>query len=114
MTGGESWAVDLTEPARTDFATIVSWTEEQFGNAQARVYADTMRLALFALASGPETPGVKRRAEIGKDIGSLHVARARRRGRHVILFRVRGNEHPRVIEVLRILHDAMDLVRHVP
>jgi len=66
------------------------------------------------LRSGPETPGVKRRDEIGKDVCTLHIARDKRRGRHFILFRVRREEQPPRIEVLRILHDAMDLARHLP
>jgi toxin ParE1/3/4 len=38
------------------------------------------------------------------------VAREGRRGRHFVLFRA-GPEQ--TIEVLRILHDAMDLSRHL-
>lgn len=114
MTAGAAWAVDLTEPAEADFAEIVDWTQDQFGTAQARLYADTLHAALVALSDGPETVGVKRRNEIGKDICTLHIARAGRRGRHLILFRVCAGEQQPVIEVLRILHDAMDLARHVP
>lgn len=114
MTAGAVWTVDLAEPAEADFATIISWTAQQFGNAQARIYADTLRAALIALRGGPDTPGVKRREEIGKDLCTLHIARGSRRGRHFILFRVRREEPPPRIEVLRILHDAMDLARHLP
>jgi plasmid stabilization system protein ParE len=32
----------------------------------------------------------------------------------LILFRVLSAETPKVVEVLRVLHDAMDLVRHLP
>jgi toxin ParE1/3/4 len=45
---------------------------------------------------------------------TLHVARKRRRGRHFILFRADTNPNRGLIDVLRILHDAMDLERHVP
>lgn len=40
MTAPAAWRVDLTEPAEADFAAIIPWTAEQFGNAQARAYAD--------------------------------------------------------------------------
>ena len=114
MTAGTSWTVDLTQPAEADFVAIIRWTAEQFGNTQARVYADTLQVALIALRGWPDTLGVKRRDEIGKHLCTLHVARGARRGRHFILFRVRGGEQPPRIEVLRILHDAMDLARHLP
>ena len=114
MTAAAAWRVDLTEPAEADFATIIAWTAEQFGNSQARVYAETLGAALSALRGGPDTLGAKRRDEIGEDLWTLHIARDKRRGRHFILFRVRDNEQPRRIEVLRILHDAMDMARHLP
>ena len=94
MTAGAAWTVDLAEPAEAYFAAIISWTAEQFGNTQARVYAETLGAALTALRGGPETPGVKRREEIGKDLCTLHIARGSRHGRHFILFRVRGDEKP--------------------
>jgi plasmid stabilization system protein ParE len=34
-------------------------------------------------------------------------------GRHLLLFRVK-KDRPTEIEVLRILHDSMDLGRHLP
>lgn len=114
MTGRPAWVVQRTQAAAIDFANIVQRTSEQFGAEQARVYAETLLAALVALRSGPDTLGVKRREEIGKDIYTLHIARGRRRGRHLLLFRVQAAAEPPVIEVLRILHDAMDLARHVP
>jgi toxin ParE1/3/4 len=108
----EAWRVDVGAAAATDLAAIIQWTAEQFGPEQARVHTATLRAALIALAAGPSLPGVKQRYEIGRDIGTFHVARNGRRGRHFILFRARGDEHPPVIE-LRILHDAMDWARHL-
>ncbi len=42
---------------------------------------------------------------------SLHVARRGRRGRHFIMYRASADD---TIEVVRILHDGMDLAAHVP
>jgi toxin ParE1/3/4 len=114
MTAGEAWRVNIGTAAATDFASILQWTAEQFGTGQARVYDGTLRAALNDLHDGPGIAGVRRRDEIGSDLATLHVARGGRRGRHFILFRVRAGEQPPVVEVLRILHDAMDLARHVP
>lgn len=108
-----AWTVRLTELARDDFSNIVSWTIEQCGPAQARAYATTLSLALQDLTTnGPALPCVRTRDEIVAGIMTLHVARNRRKGRHFIMFRV-GTEDARTIDVLRILHDAMDLPQHL-
>ena len=69
-----------------------------------------------ALADGgPTTIGAKARNEIAKGLFTLHVARPIRKARHSLLFRV-GQDAARreAIEILRVLHDAMELPRHLP
>ena len=100
--------------AEADFEAITAWTLEQFGHMQAGVYAETLSLAVEALVAGPAQPGIKARPEIGRGLFTLHVARNGRRGRHFVLFRAGANPARRQIDVLRILHDSMDLARHVP
>jgi toxin ParE1/3/4 len=87
---------------------------ENFGSAQARSYADTLSSALKALNAGPAIIGVKERPEIGNNIHTLHVARNGRKGRHFLMFRVGNIQGQKVIDVLRLLHDRMDLKRHLP
>jgi toxin ParE1/3/4 len=108
------WTVRLTKTAESDFQSIIVWTLREFGDLQARIYADTLSAALVALTAGPTTVGAKERSEIGKGIFTLHVARGGHKGRHFALFRVGPGNHQRHIEVLRLLHDAMDLPRHIP
>jgi len=67
-------------------------------------------MALAALFSEPELRDSQARDEIQPYLRSLHVARKGRRGRHFLLYRVRQSD---VIEVPRILHDSMDLGRHL-
>ena len=108
------WTVRLTATAEADSRNIIDWTLEQFGDKQTLIYADMITAALEALSDGPTTVGVKERPEIGKGLFTLHAARGNRRGRHFVLFRVPDKGRTRTIEVLRLLHDAMDLERHVP
>lgn len=91
------------------------WTKDQFGEAQLRVYAQTLTAALEVLADGePTTIGAKARNEIVGGLFTLHVARRSRKGRHILLFRVGQDDARReAIEVLRVLHDAMELPRHL-
>lgn len=105
------WTVRLANRADQDFVEILRWTAESFGARQTRVYARTLSLAIEALIEGPGVVGAKRRDEIGAGIGTLHVGRLGRRGRHFVVFRVTTDE--RTIDVLRLLHDSMDLVRHI-
>lgn len=94
--------------AETDFRQIVRWSAQQFGKRQARLYANTLSLAVQALAAGSAVLGARRRPDIGKGLMTLHVARAGRKGRHFVLFRARQDADHRFIEILRIVHDAMD------
>lgn len=109
-----TWTVRLSAAAEADFRQILRWTVDNFGSAQARAYADTLSSALQALNAGTSVIGVKERPEIGSNIWTLHVARNGRKGRHFIMFRVAGAQDSKVIDVLRLLHDSMDLERHLP
>jgi toxin ParE1/3/4 len=109
--GSDDWRVRLAAAAEEDFRNIVRWTAEEFGAVQARTCARTLSLALEALVRGPMTIGARPRDAIGKGIYTLHVAR-HRRGRHFVVFRV-APDADGVIEVLRLLHDAVDLPRHL-
>jgi toxin ParE1/3/4 len=105
------WRVRLGGAAEVDFANILKWTAENFGVRQSRVYRDTLLRAIGELAGGPEAAGSKARDEIMSGLRTLHVARRGRRGSHFLMYRTASNG---TIEIVRILHDRMDLQRHVP
>ncbi|WP_081630747.1 type II toxin-antitoxin system RelE/ParE family toxin [Thioalkalivibrio sp. ALE16] len=102
------WTVRLAARAEQDLREVVSWTAEHFGEQQARAYAGTLSAAIRALQGGPAIPTVRSREDIGPGICTLHVARAGRKGRHMLVFRP-ASDNPRCVELLRVLHDAMDL-----
>lgn len=108
-----AWTVHLTDAAEEDFKEIIRWTLEHFGERQAQVYSETLSVALMDLLWGPEQAGVRERNEVAQGILTLHVARHGRKGRHFIMFRI-ADRRERSIEVLRLLHDAMDPPRHFP
>jgi toxin ParE1/3/4 len=105
-----TWTIRLSDTAETDYDDILRWTAKRFGTAQTAAYSDLLAATLVRLERGPTIVGVRRRDEIGAGLHTLHVGP---RGRHIILFRI-GSESDRITDVLRILHDAMDLVRHAP
>ncbi|WP_293367715.1 type II toxin-antitoxin system RelE/ParE family toxin [Nevskia sp.] len=111
---GGGWQVRLTSAADTDIAKILGWTLAEFGSGQMRRYSKLLRSAVAVLAGGPDVQGARKREEIGPGLRTLHVTPGSRKGRHFVLFRVAATETGQIIEVLRVLHDAMDLTRHWP
>jgi toxin ParE1/3/4 len=105
------WRVRLSDLADTDFQGILLWTENRFGKEQSRIYEEALLTTFASLSEGPSTPGARFRPEVGQCLHTLHVAGTRRRARHLVLFRVAGDG---LIEIVRILHDGMDLSRHLP
>ena len=106
-----TWRVRLTDQAELDLLGISTWTAENFGPRQAEQYIETILKAIEALMDGPETLGTTAREELAPGIRSLHTARHGRKARHFVVFRVADDQ---VLEVLRLLHDSMDLARHLP
>jgi len=105
------WRVRLGAAAELDFANILTWTAENFGAGQSRIYRDTLVQAIGELADGPDVAGSRARDGIMPGLHTLHVARHGRRGSHFLMYRAAPE---RTIEIVRILHDRMDLQRHVP
>ena len=105
------WAVRLAEKAEQDLLDALVWTTDQFGALQADDYLETLTLALEALTDGPNIVGSKVRDDIGRGIRTLHVARLGREGRYLVVFRMADGQ---AIDVIRMLHDSMDLAKHLP
>jgi toxin ParE1/3/4 len=103
----------LAASAEEDFREILRWTAEQFGEAQAHSYARTLSAAIEALAEGPSVVGARMRDDVCNGLFTLHVARGGRKWRHLVMFQVGRDRDRDVIQVLRIVHDSMDLPRHV-
>ncbi len=105
------WTIRLAAAAEQDFRELLRWIIENFGRGQARAYARTLSNALHDLALGPSIMGTRRLEDIGFGIHTLHFAR---KGRHLVVFRVAPTQGEQVSDVLRLLHDSMDLPRHLP
>jgi toxin ParE1/3/4 len=110
---GDFWEVRLSAAAKQDYRQILRWSVAKFGAAQAQIYADTVSSVLKDLAAGPDIIGVKACDDIGVNIKMVHVARKGQKGRHFVLFRAGCFQGRNTIEVLRLLHDSMDLARHL-
>jgi len=105
------WHIRLGAAAELDFANILKWTTENFGARQSRVYRDTIVKAICELADGPDVAGSEAQDEIIPGLRTLHVGRQGRRGSHFLMYRIAPNS---TIEIVRILHERIDLQRHLP
>jgi toxin ParE1/3/4 len=105
------WQVRLSAAARRDFAEIIRWTTKTFGEAQARRYGDTINRVLGQLVAGPELPASRARPDLGPQVRVVSIARQGRRASHLLVYRITAGSE---LEVIRILHDAMDMTRNVP
>jgi toxin ParE1/3/4 len=111
----------FTSTAEQDLADIFDHTAEQFGAASRRRYEALIATALEDLRRDPLRIGTKDRAELGEGVRTYHIRHSRERGlkpdrrvrspRHILVYQL---PDPNSLLVLRVLHEAMDLARHLP
>jgi toxin ParE1/3/4 len=109
----------LSEAAQADVLSILAWTHEQFGEAARLRYESLIVAALRDVAAHPDRPGSLARPELGAGVRSWHMRLSRdhgkpgvdvvRRPRHFLVYR----PEPSLVVVGRVLHDAMELARHL-
>ncbi|MDB5432089.1 MAG: hypothetical protein JWP35_3205 [Caulobacter sp.] len=107
---GPAWGVFVTEPARRDLRNILDETLTMFGRDQANRYGLLINAALFDLEDGPDHPLIRRRDDLPDGIFLMPVRRRGASARHYLACRTAKG---RRIDILRILHDAMDLPSHL-
>lgn len=118
---GPAIRIVLAPAARGDIREALIWSEERFGERAAARYRDLLKQALRDIAADPERPGSRKRPELGRKICSYHLFFSRDRARsqmgvvrnprHFVIYRRCDKD---MIEIVRILHDARDLERHLP
>lgn len=112
--------IRLAAAARADLVDILEHSEREFGLAARQRYEQLMTTALHDISEAAERPGSAARPELGDGIRSWHLRLSRERARvegvivhrprHLILYSIIDDA---TVGVLRILHDAMELHRHV-
>lgn len=109
-----SYTLRLSTPAQNDIARILEWTQTSFGDLGRTRYEKLIAAALVDLRTDPARAGVRVRDDIAPAVCSYALSFSRKRvttadqiakPRHLVLFRVKGE----VVEVARLLHEAMDL-----
>jgi toxin ParE1/3/4 len=98
-----------TKAADADYDTILRFTLKRWGKAQFSSYRQLLNDAITAVAREPDRLNSHGRDEVRNGIRSFHIGLAATRpalGRHVLYYRVAADG---VVEIIRILHDRMEL-----
>ncbi|QUD90593.1 type II toxin-antitoxin system RelE/ParE family toxin [Phenylobacterium montanum] len=112
--------LELTISAQADLAAILDISAASFGAQARRRYETIIEIALGDLLADPTCLGSLERPELGPKVRTYHLRYCRGRGksraclvghpRHLLVYEF---DDDRVL-VLRVLHDAMELTRHLP
>ena len=111
----------LSSAAETDIEGILAWTEEHFGESARLRYEALLVQAIIDVGSDPHRAGCQARPEIARSASTYHLFFSRnnvhsavgrvKRPRHFLLFRMADQG---CVEIARVLHDSMELARHLP
>ncbi|CCV04478.1 Plasmid stabilization system protein [Mesorhizobium metallidurans STM 2683] len=111
----------LAASAEEDIVELLAYTEANFGEIARVRYERLLITALRDIAADPERPGSFARNELGGKVRSYHLRHSRERARtehgivlrprHLLLYHVARAD---LIGVGRVLHDVMELERHLP
>jgi toxin ParE1/3/4 len=111
----------LAPRAERDIRTILAWSHEYFGERGRVRYEALLMRAILDVAAEPECLGSHARPEIAATARTYHLRLSRdhvdpaigkvRHPRHFLLYRIRDDGR---VEIGRVLHDTMDLKRHLP
>lgn len=111
----------LAPEVEADIDDILEWSVTQFGAAVRDGYEALIDVAILSILDDPNHAGSHDRTDLGRGIRTLHLASSRddvsqdvRRiasPRHFVVYRQVGS----VIQVVRVLHEAMNLPeQHIP
>lgn len=107
--------------AEQDLEAILAWSHEQFGEQERLRYEALLVQAILDVAENPQRVGCTSRPELAPSAFTYHLRSSRDRTSRS-MGRVRNSPHFLIcriatdgyLEVGRVLHDSMDLARHLP
>lgn len=111
----------LAPVAERDIEQILAWSHEQFGEQARLRYEALLVRAIQDVVEDPDRAGSHERPEIAAVARTYHLRHSRdrvtrasgrvSRPRHFLLYRVQSDGQ---VEIGRVLHESMDLPRHLP
>ena len=107
----------LSHAADQDIESILRETTRTFGASQRNRYAEIIRIGIEMIAAEPDRPGSRKRSDLHPEIRSFHLDLAAGRigaaAHHIYYVKQEIAEGEEGIVILRILHERMDVQRHI-
>ncbi|GAB3599292.1 type II toxin-antitoxin system RelE/ParE family toxin [Microbacterium tumbae] len=110
-----TYQLDLGEDAEADIDDVLEWSVFRFGESVRDGYQALIGATLASIARDPELAGSHDRHDLGRGIRTVHLRTCRNEvspavrriasPRHFVVYRHVGE----VVQVVRLLHEAMDL-----
>jgi toxin ParE1/3/4 len=94
--------------AKRDIVEVLEYTKSRWGLDQARAYGELIREALVAVVNDPSCG--RNRDDVRPGILAYHISQRGRPARHIVFYRIGAGG---AVEIVRLLHDAMDFERHL-
>jgi toxin ParE1/3/4 len=110
--------LDLTQATADDIADLLDYSAERYGTAARRRYEALIAAGLEDLRSDALRPASADRPELG--VRTYHLRHARSRAgsvsglvsapRHLLVYELAADD---LVRIIRVLHDSMEVERHV-
>lgn len=110
----------ISPTALRDIEAALQWSETNLGSEATDRYAALIDCSIKDIADTPKRSGSRVCEDVSSDLRIYHLWHSRRRvplqpgrvkkPRHFLLYRVISTQ---TVELVRVLHDNMDVERHV-
>mgnify|MGYP000613262610 CR=1 FL=1 len=107
-----SYTAILSKQADADLLDVLQYTFDNFGERQYWLYRELIKEAIDLITETPLHIASRSRNELASGARTYHISRPNFRASHILLYRI--NEEKQRIEVARILHETVDIDRHLP
>ena len=107
-----SYTLFLSTQAEDDLLDILQYTFDNFGERQYWIYRDLIKEAIDLITETPLHAASRSRNELATDARTYHISKPKFRASHFLLYRINQNELQ--VELGRILHESVDIDRHLP
>ncbi len=109
-----------TRHAVQDVEECIAWSAAKFGKSAARRYQKLIATAIKEIAAKPDLSGSREIKGLQRGIRLYHLRHSRKRAvvgghivkrpRHFIVYKVLESG---IVEIIRLLHDSMELESHL-
>jgi toxin ParE1/3/4 len=115
------YTLEVTQAAADDITDVLDYSAGQFGDIARRRYEALITTGLKDVQADPRRPTSVDRPELDQGVRIYHLRHCRRRAaaqhgevsspRHLLVYEMPSAD---VVRIIRVLHDAMELERHIP